>query len=277
MLTLEEMKNINFHKAGFSGGYKTEEVDLFIDQVIEKIEKMQEEANAAEKKMKELEKTADLLKDEKDSLSNVFIKAQKAAASIEKESKEASEKTLSEAEKKASMLIYDAQKKAEKILKDATEDSARVVKANDEKIRSQEALYEQLQTKVADFRRDMVEAYKEHLKLLKTLPDLKNINADTTKSDEKNQPVQISAPSDPKSALPTSEKNGFVNGEKSKIEETPKIQSFYDQIVNVTVKPESNFTVLESDDEKKDEKNTEVHNNRQPVSVDDTKNIPPNI
>lgn len=182
MITLEEMKNINFHKAGFSGGYRTDEVDLFIDRVIEKVEKMQEDADNADRKVKELEKTSDWLRNEKDSLSNVFIKAQLAADSIEKEAKEEAEKLLSEAKKnsetmiaeataEAQKLVSDAQAKADKILQDVTQNSTGIVEANNIKIHTQKTLYEQLQIEVAKFRADMLRIYKEHLRILKTLPN----------------------------------------------------------------------------------------------------------
>ncbi|MGN0536941.1 MAG: DivIVA domain-containing protein [Acutalibacteraceae bacterium] len=196
MITLEEMKNINFHKAGFSGGYRTDEVDLFIDRVIEKVEKMQEDADNADRRVKELEKTSDWLKNEKDSLSNVFIKAQLAADSIEKEAKEEAEKllndareeaetTLSEAKAEAQKLVSDAQEKADKILQDVTQNSTGIVEANNAKIHTQKLLYEQLQIEVAKFRADMLRIYKEHLRVLKTLPNSDVVKASIEQMNQK--------------------------------------------------------------------------------------------
>ncbi len=34
MLTIDEIKNISFRKATLSGGYRAEDVDAFIDEVI---------------------------------------------------------------------------------------------------------------------------------------------------------------------------------------------------------------------------------------------------
>lgn len=196
MITLEEMKNINFHKAGFSGGYRTDEVDLFIDRVIEKVEKMQEDADNADRRVKELEKTSDWLKNEKDSLSNVFIKAQLAADSIEKEAKEEAEKLLSdakeeaetmvaEAKAEAQKLVSDAQEKADKILQDVTQNSTGIVEANNAKIHTQKILYEQLQIEVAKFRADMLRIYKEHLRVLKTLPNSDVVKASIEQMNQK--------------------------------------------------------------------------------------------
>ena len=43
MLTMEEIENISFRRSGL-GGYKVEDVDTFVDGVIEKV--MQEEENS---------------------------------------------------------------------------------------------------------------------------------------------------------------------------------------------------------------------------------------
>ena len=39
MLTIDEIKNISFRKATLSGGYRAEDVDAFIDEVIASFEK----------------------------------------------------------------------------------------------------------------------------------------------------------------------------------------------------------------------------------------------
>ncbi len=196
MITLEEMKNINFHKAGFSGGYRTDEVDLFIDRVIEKVEKMQEDADNADRKVKELEKTSDWLKNEKDSLSNVFIKAQLAADAIERdakqeadrilgEAKEKAETMIAEATAKAEQLVSDAQTKADTIIQEVTQNSTGIVEANNTKIHTQKVLYEQLQIEVAKFRADMLHIYKEHLRVLKTLPNSDVVKASIEQMNQK--------------------------------------------------------------------------------------------
>ena len=38
MLTIDEIKNISFRKATLSGGYRAEDVDAFIDEVIATLE-----------------------------------------------------------------------------------------------------------------------------------------------------------------------------------------------------------------------------------------------
>lgn len=289
MLTLEEIKNINFHRAGFGGGYKTEEVDLFIDRIIEKVEKMQEEAEAAEKKIKELEKSSEWLKNEKDSLSNVFIKAQIVADSIEKESKEAAEKTLSdaklksetmmtEATAKSKALVADAQEKADRILKEATENSTRLVTSNNEKIRHQKVLYEQLQIEVAKFRADMLRIYKEHLRILKTLPNDDAVKDSVEKMNEKYPTTSTEVSSEPtenESAadIDTDTKTSADSAQKEKLPETAKKEnpSFYDKLVDATSKPEAS-SASRSTDETADKK-SKSDNVRQPVVLDEDKDI----
>lgn len=40
MLTIDEIKNISFRKATLSGGYRAEDVDAFIDEVIASFEQL---------------------------------------------------------------------------------------------------------------------------------------------------------------------------------------------------------------------------------------------
>ena len=43
MLTIDEIKNISFRKAGFGGGYNADDVDAFIDEVIASFEQLKKE------------------------------------------------------------------------------------------------------------------------------------------------------------------------------------------------------------------------------------------
>lgn len=43
MLTIEEIKNISFRKATLSSGYRAEDVDAFIDEVIATFEQQKKE------------------------------------------------------------------------------------------------------------------------------------------------------------------------------------------------------------------------------------------
>ena len=53
MLTVKEINEISFGKAGFSG-YKPEDVDNFIDEVVESFQQLQSERDAAVKQAEEL-------------------------------------------------------------------------------------------------------------------------------------------------------------------------------------------------------------------------------
>lgn len=45
MLTIDEIKNISFRKATLNGGYRAEDVDSFIDEVIVSFEQLKKEKN----------------------------------------------------------------------------------------------------------------------------------------------------------------------------------------------------------------------------------------
>ena len=43
MISIDEIKNVSFRKAGMSGGYRAEDVDAFIEEVIASFEQLKKE------------------------------------------------------------------------------------------------------------------------------------------------------------------------------------------------------------------------------------------
>jgi len=115
MLTINDIINASFNKSNF-GGYKTEDVDIFIDEVKESYELLikknieQKEANESlAEENRKLAKKIDLLakkveeyRDEENEIKNALISAQKL-----------SEAAIREARHKAEIILKDAQMKAD--------------------------------------------------------------------------------------------------------------------------------------------------------------------
>ena len=115
MLTINDIINASFNKSNF-GGYKTEDVDIFIDEVKESYELLikknieQKEANESlAEENRKLAKKIDLLakkveeyRDEENEIKNALISAQKF-----------SEEAIREARHKAEIILKDAQMKAD--------------------------------------------------------------------------------------------------------------------------------------------------------------------
>lgn len=78
MITIEELKNVSFRRANF-GGYKPEDVDAFIDDMIISYEKIALENKSLNEKVQELQSRIEKFHEEDNSIRNVILNAQKVA------------------------------------------------------------------------------------------------------------------------------------------------------------------------------------------------------
>lgn len=161
MLSLNDITNVSFRKAGFSG-YKPEDVDAFIDRVRETVEELmqknleqRQELERAEEEKRQLQKKLEIL-----------------AAKIEEYRGEEDEiKTaLVSAQKLGDASIREARHKAEIILKDANLKAEHIVAGAEEQIQQQKQQMVDLKKQVSDFRTQLLETYRRHLTLIDALP-----------------------------------------------------------------------------------------------------------
>lgn len=164
MLNLNDIINVSFRKSNFSG-YRTEDVDSFIDQVKDSydqlLKKTMEQAEAYESlaaEKKELEKKLSVL-----------------AVKIEDYRLEESEikNALVSAQKLGESSVREARHKAEIILKDANLKAERIVGAAKADVVEQQRELDNLKKKVIEFRTKLLAIYKEHLTLIDAIPSQK--------------------------------------------------------------------------------------------------------
>lgn len=161
MYTLEEIRNITFTKT--LGGYKTAEVDDFIDTCADTVEALVAENEDLKKKMEVLANKVLEYRNEEDSIRTALLTAQRMGDTV-----------LREANHKASLILEDAKIKAEKI-----EEVAR------QQITAEMEELERLKKLVSDFKTQILNVYREHLAMIDVLPDYK---APETPAEE--QPVE---------------------------------------------------------------------------------------
>ncbi|MBQ9964941.1 MAG: DivIVA domain-containing protein [Clostridia bacterium] len=146
MMTLDDIRNIEFSKGR---GYRADEVDDFIDECVAAMEALVQENRETNQKMKVLaDKLAEYRNDE-DSIRGALLNAQRTGDAI-----------LRDAQAKADALTGEAQAKAEAL--------------RQELLAGLEAEREELaraKQEVAEFKNKILGLYKEHLALLKLLPE----------------------------------------------------------------------------------------------------------
>ena len=101
MLTIDEIRDITFRKGR---GYKDEDVDAFIDEVIVTFEQLKKDKKDLVRKMDILVTKIEQYRADEETVRNALLNAQKTADTL-----------VNEANAKAAKIVSDAEEKAQKI------------------------------------------------------------------------------------------------------------------------------------------------------------------
>ena len=107
MLTIDQIKEISFRRAG-KNGYNAVDVDEFIDEVVATVEQNAAEKNELLRKLDILAKKIEQYREDEETVRNALITSQKL-----------SDSTVKEAQTKADYIIRAAEKKSRAILTEA--------------------------------------------------------------------------------------------------------------------------------------------------------------
>lgn len=158
MLTVDQIENVSFRKANI-GGYRPDEVDAFIDEVVVTVESMKKEKAELVGKMEILMKRIEEYRQDEDSVHNALVSAQKLADQSVKEAREQSEKILNDARAEADRIIADA--------------NTRIIKEKEQIVK--------IEQEAADIRQKMIEVYELQIETLSAMPD--SVDVETVKED----------------------------------------------------------------------------------------------
>ncbi len=146
MMTLEDIRNVEFSRGR---GYRSEEVDDFIDECVEAMEHLVRENVEVNQKMKALaDKVAEYRNDE-DNIRSALLSAQRTGDTI-----------IREAEAKAKALLESAQQDADAARRDLLAD-----------IEREKSELARVKNEIAQFKAKLLQMYKEHLSLINLLPE----------------------------------------------------------------------------------------------------------
>ena len=172
MLTIDEIKNISFRKATLSAGYRAEDVDAFIDDVIQSFEQLKKEKTNLVHKIDVLATRVEQYRSDEETVRNALLASQKVSDACIREAKEKAAKIIREAETKAQTLLVDANK------------MTALEKEN----------YLQLQSDAVKLRGELIELYKTHIQSLDDLPTSVDLTEKKTELDEKYPTTEIEEP-----------------------------------------------------------------------------------
>ena len=146
MMTLEQIRNVEFNRGR---GYRTDDVDDFIDECVETVAYLIQENQAITQKMKALADQVAAYRNDEDAIRAALLNAQRTGDTV-----------VREAEAKAKAILEEAQNGAEGMRREL------LCQVEDEKRQ-----LEQIKQEVAAFKAKLLDLYREHLSVVKLLPD----------------------------------------------------------------------------------------------------------
>ena len=156
MLTPNDISSKKFEKSAF--GYKPEEVDAFLSEILGSYNEMYQEKTAAEEKLLVLAEKLEEYRANEDSLKTVLLGAQKLGENIVRDSKA-----------KAEVMLADAENQVKQVF---SESESKIIKEKD--------TLATLQKETADFKKRLLAMYRQHLELISLMPENNEEKAEET-------------------------------------------------------------------------------------------------
>ena len=187
MLSAAEIRNVKFTKA--MGGYKQEEVDVLLDRIEADYVQFDRAIKEYKMKLDSMNKEMESLKSSQNSIQNVLLSAQKLADQIVDEAKQKSEEIVNNAQANIEVITarekelataFDIKAKERKdklekelddMVKTAKIKADSIKAAAEDSVARQQLLYDKLKMEMSAFKAAVSAKYREHLEMLKSLPD----------------------------------------------------------------------------------------------------------
>lgn len=178
MLTPQDVRAVQFEKN--LRGYRTEDVDRFLDKVEEQLERDASEAEALRKQIADLTAENDTLRRnmqsyeaDGDMLKSALINAQRMGESVIREANQKAEDILHRANLRGDDIIRDANE----LLQKASDRADEIIgEANDKKL-AEEREYDRVRLEVTRFKSDVLNLYRTHVESLSRLPEFQKEDA----------------------------------------------------------------------------------------------------
>lgn len=162
MLTLDEIRDISFRRAG-KNGYNAADVDEFIDDVTATVEQLIAEKNDCLRKMDILAGKIEQYREDEETVRNALLTSQKL-----------SDTTIKEAQSKAEYIVKSAEKKSRAILTEAEMATER-----------EKDKFEALHAETAKLRSEILALYKKHIAMVEDFPKEEDVKKKRAELDEK--------------------------------------------------------------------------------------------
>ncbi len=213
MLTPERIKEKVFQTTG-RGSYRSEDVDMFMSEVVASYEQMFKENGDLVRKISILAKKVEEYRADEESLKMALLNAQKLADKIVAEAKETAENEVASvkgetdklradaaadaqaletnAKNESEAMIAKAKEEAERILADANREASDILGNINRKVTHESLVYEMIQKEASEFKSKLIAMYREHITLINDLPEIvdEQLDAEEAAAEEVQETVE---------------------------------------------------------------------------------------
>lgn len=159
MLTIAQIRDYAIGRSTF-GGYKSDDVDVFREEVLETCEKLFKDNQELIQKLQVLAAKIEEYRSESDEIREIMVSAKKTA-------KEVVDQANAEAEK----ITGEAQAQVQEIMKQASVQADAIIGDTNRQIEREKEQLANLRQEVSGFKARLISIYREHIELISSLPD----------------------------------------------------------------------------------------------------------
>lgn len=181
MISASDIRERKFEKAAF--GYKQEEIDDFLAELISEFEELDAEREDLHSKIQILADKVREYRQDEDALKDALLGAQKQG-----------HKVVAEAQEKADEIIAQAEEKAKILLDEATVQHEATMEKNRAEIAKEKENLIEAQKQVSEFKKSLFDMYKTHLEMISAMPEIELDEEDTSQYSEQTETTEEELP-----------------------------------------------------------------------------------
>ena len=181
MISASDIRERKFEKAAF--GYKQEEIDDFLADLISEFEELDAEREDLHSKIQILADKVREYRQDEDALKDALLGAQKQG-----------HKVVAEAQEKADEIIAQAEEKAKILLDEATVQHEAAMEKNRAEIAKEKENLIEAQKQVSEFKKSLFDMYKTHLEMISAMPEIELDEEDTSQYSEQTETTEEELP-----------------------------------------------------------------------------------
>lgn len=195
MLTSQDVRSVQFEKN--LRGYRTEDVDRFLDQIEEQLKQNDAQMEQLRRQIADLNAENQRLHRELegyeadgDMLKSALINAQRMGENVIREANQKAEDILHRANLRGDDIIRDANE----LLQKASDRADEIVTEANDKKQAEEREYERVRLEVTRFKSDVLNLYRSHVESLSRLPEFQREQPAPEETEEAPEQLEETAP-----------------------------------------------------------------------------------